>query len=53
VLNIVKGVIGFWTQMTSLMVTKINGSIKRAKAVKCVFITTKITSVTETVFVLT
>lgn len=50
--NIVKGVIGFWTKMTSVMVTKINGSIKRAKAVKCVFITTKIPSVTEAVFVL-
>jgi hypothetical protein len=37
-----KAVIGFWTLMTSVMVTKINGTIKRADAVKCsVFITTK------------
>ena len=42
VFNIVKAVIGFWTLMTSVMVTKITGSIKRAEVVKCsVFITTK------------
>ena len=51
-LNIVKAVLGFWTLMTSVMVTKINGRVKRAEAVKCsVFITTKIPSVTEAVYV--
>jgi hypothetical protein len=53
VFNVVKAVIGFWTLMTSVMVTKINESIKRAESVKCsVFITTKIRSVTEAVYVL-
>jgi hypothetical protein len=38
--------------MTSVMVTKINGRVKRAEAVKCsVFITAKIPSVTEAVYV--